>query len=128
MTHSVRIDKWLWAVRLYKTRTVAAEACKAGKVLVNDQHVKPSREVHLGEVIQAVTGDISRTVRVTGLIDKRVGAAIAREHAEDLTPPEEYNKPRERNYSSGIVRPKGAGRPTKKQRREIDAFNEKPVE
>jgi ribosome-associated heat shock protein Hsp15 len=118
--NAVRVDKWLWAVRLYKTRTIAADACKSGKVRVNDRHVKPSREVHLGEIIKAQTGDITRTVRVIGLVDKRVGAAIARENAEDLTPPEEYNKPREPNYSRGIVRPKGAGRPTKKDRRAIE--------
>ncbi len=122
VSNSVRIDKWLWAVRLYKTRTIAATACKNGKVLVDDQHVKPSRDVHVGEIIKAKTGDITRTVRVIGLIDKRVGAPVAREHAEDLTPPEEFNKPRDPNYSRGLVRPKGSGRPTKKERREIDSL------
>jgi ribosome-associated heat shock protein Hsp15 len=117
---SVRLDKWLWAVRLYKTRSLAIAACKGGHVLVNDQKVKPSREVHLGEVVKARTGDITRTVRVTGLIHQRVSATIAREHAEDLTPPEEYAKPREPDYSRGIVRPKGAGRPTKKDRRALE--------
>jgi ribosome-associated heat shock protein Hsp15 len=126
VSKGVRIDKWLWAVRLYKTRTLAADACKAGRVLVNDREVKPSREVQVGEIVKAQTGDITRTVRVIGLIDKRVGAAVAREKAEDLTPPEEYNKPRESNFSRGIVRPKGAGRPTKKDRRAIDALVEPP--
>jgi ribosome-associated heat shock protein Hsp15 len=92
-------------------------------VLVNGRHVKPSREVHLGEIIKAQTGNITRTVRVAGLIDKRVGAATARENAEDLTPPEEYNKPREPNYSRGVVRPKGSGRPTKKERRDLNKLN-----
>jgi ribosome-associated heat shock protein Hsp15 len=119
----VRVDKWLWAVRLYKTRALAADACKRGGVLVNGLPAKPSRDVHIGETVQAKTGQITRTVKVAGLIEQRVGAAIAREHAEDLTPPEEYNKPREPDYSRGIVRPKGAGRPTKKDRRDLDSLN-----
>lgn len=127
MSNAPRIDKWLWAVRLYKTRTIAAEACKAGHVLVDGVRVKPSRAVRIGETIQAKTGDITRTVRVTGLIERRVAAAIAAENAEDLTPPEEYNKPREANYSRGIVRPRGAGRPTKKDRRQIDRIGEEPA-
>src|SRR5436190_23990333 len=109
---SVRIDKWLWAVRLYKTRTLAADACRRGDVLVNEQPAKPSRDVRIGEIISAKTGHITRTVRVTGLIEKRVSAPVAAQNAEDLTPPEEYAKPREKDFSSGIVRPKGAGRPT----------------
>ena len=116
----VRVDKWLWAVRLYKTRTLAADACRAGHVLVNGQPVKPSRDVHIGESVTAKTGHITRTVRVTGLIDKRVSATIARESAEDLTPREEYAKAREPDYSRGVVRPKGAGRPTKKERRDAE--------
>jgi ribosome-associated heat shock protein Hsp15 len=101
---------------------VAAAACKSGKVLVNDHPVKASRDVHMGEVIKAQTGDITRTVKVIGLIDKRVGAPIAKENAEDLTPPEEYNKPRQPTYARGLVRPKGSGRPTKKDRRAIDSL------
>jgi ribosome-associated heat shock protein Hsp15 len=124
---SVRIDKWLWAVRLYKTRTLAAEACKAGHVLVDDRHVKPAREVHVGEIIKAQTGEILRTVRVTGLIERRVSAPMARENAEDLTPPEELNKPRTPDYSRGIVRPKGAGRPTKRDRRKLEDLTEGAV-
>ncbi len=120
MSAGVRIDKWLCAVRLYKTRSLAAAQCKAGHVLINGQAVKPAREVHPGEIIQARTGHITRTVRVTGLIEQRVSAPVARENAEDLTPPEELTKPREPDYSRGIVRPKGTGRPTKKDRREIE--------
>jgi ribosome-associated heat shock protein Hsp15 len=115
----VRIDKWLWAVRLYKTRSLAAAQCKAGHVLINGQPVKPAREVRLGEIIQARTGHVTRTVRVAGLIEQRVSAPLAKENVEDLTPPEEYAEPREPDYSRGIVRPKGAGRPTKKDRREL---------
>jgi len=120
--NGVRIDKWLWAVRLYKTRTIAAEAIKGGHVLVNEARVKPSREVRIGEVIKARTGDMARIVRVSGLIERRVSAAAAREQMEDLTPPEEYSKPREPNFSRGLVRPKGSGRPTKKDRRAMEEF------
>ncbi len=116
----VRIDKWLWAVRLFKTRSLAADACKGGHVRVNGQHVKPAREVHLGEILQARIGHITRTVRVTGLIDQRVSAPLARENAVDLTPPEELAKPREPDSSRGIARPKGMGRPTKKDRRALE--------
>src|SRR5215211_573595 len=117
---SVRIDKWLWAVRLYKTRTLAANACRHGGVLVNGQPAKPSREVRLGETITAKTGHITRTVRVSGLIEKRVSAPVAAQNAQDHTPPEEYAKPREKDFSSGIVRPRGAGRPTKRDRRKLE--------
>ena len=120
MSAGVRIDKWLWAVRLYKTRTLAADACRSGDVLVNGQPVKPSRDVHPGEIVKAKTGHITRTVRVTGLIERRVGADVARENAEDLTPPEEYARLREPDYSRGVVRPKGSGRPTKKERRALE--------
>ena len=122
----MRIDKWLWAVRLYKTRSLATAACKAGHVLVNERKVKPSRDVQPGEIVKAQTGEVMRTVRVLGLIDKRVGAALARDYAEDLTPPEEYTKRRGPDFSRGIVRPKGTGRPTKKERRAIDSLQEEP--
>ena len=79
MSNGVRIDKWLWAVRLYKTRTIAADACRRGDVLVNEQQVKPARDIHFGDIVKAKTGEIVRTVQVTGLIEKRVGPAIARD-------------------------------------------------
>lgn len=119
---SVRIDKWLWAVRLYKTRTMATSACNAGKVQVNDQNVKPSRAVRVGEIVKAACGDITRTVKVTGILETRVGAKLVNQHLEDLTPPSEYEKPREKKLAPVGFRPKGAGRPTKKQRRQIDTF------
>ncbi|MFN7138430.1 MAG: RNA-binding S4 domain-containing protein [Limisphaerales bacterium] len=121
---SVRIDKWLWAVRLYKTRTLAADACVAGKVRVAEQSVKPSRLIRAGEIITAVTGEITRTVKVVGLVDKRVGAKLVPQHLEDLTPASEYEKPRDPNFTPFMFRPKGAGRPTKKDRRSIDKLQE----
>lgn len=119
----VRLDKWLWSVRLYKTRSLAAAACTSGKVQLNGQSVKPSRAVKIGEVFTAVCGEITRTVKVVGLLGSRVGAKLVEQYAEDLTPPEEYAKPREKAYlPPPLVRPKGTGRPTKKERRSLNPF------
>ncbi len=118
---SVRFDKWLWAVRLYKTRTLAAAACRHGHVTVEGQPVKAARDVRVGETVQARTGEIVRTVKVLKPLDHRVGAALVKEFAEDHTPESEYQKQREKTYLPPLFfRPKGAGRPTKKERRQID--------
>jgi ribosome-associated heat shock protein Hsp15 len=118
---SVRLDKWLWAVRIYKTRSIAAAACTGGKVHIQGQAVKPARTVHIGEVITAVTGEITRVVKVTGLLEQRVGAKVVVQYVEDLTPASEYEKQRERRILAPVaLRPKGTGRPTKKERREIE--------
>lgn len=117
---SVRVDKWLWAVRLYKTRTIAADACNGGKVRIQDHPVKPSRLVRPGEIVTAVTGEITRTVKVTAVTDRRVGPRLVPNYLEDLTPRSEYEKPRDPYFAPVIFRPKGAGRPTKRDRRKID--------
>ncbi len=117
---SVRIDKWLWAVRLYKTRSLAAAACVSGKVQIQGYAVKPARDVHVGELITAVTGEITRTVKVVALLERRVGAKMVPEYLEDLTPASEYEKPRRRDLPVVALRDKGTGRPTKKERREIE--------
>jgi ribosome-associated heat shock protein Hsp15 len=116
----MRIDKWLWAVRLFKTRTLAATACRQGRVTIASQPVKPSRDVKLNDLIVARTGEITRTVRVLALIDHRIGASLVPQYAEDLTPPAEYEKPRDRILPPLFRRPKGAGRPTKRDRRQLD--------
>ncbi len=116
----VRMDKWLWAVRIYKTRSMAAAACTSGHVKVQGQSVKPARNVHIGEVITAVTGEITRTVKVTGMLEHRVGAKLVPHYLEDLTPPSEYAKPRQPNLNPAPLRQKGSGRPTKKDRREME--------
>ena len=116
----VRLDKWLWAVRAYKTRSLAIEACKAGHVKIAGQRVKPSHVVKVGEVITFRGGDLDRTFRVLGLIEKRVGAPTAKEYAEDLTPPSEYEKARQPVVAPLFHRPKGAGRPTKRDRRLLE--------
>jgi ribosome-associated heat shock protein Hsp15 len=117
---SVRIDKWLWAIRLFKTRSLATEACRHGRVSVGGQPVKPSRDVRTGDLIVAKTGELTRTVKVLALLEHRVGAQVVKEYAEDLTPASEYEKPRERFLQPLFARPKGSGRPTKKDRRQID--------
>src|SRR5712671_2921684 len=112
----VRMDKWLWAVRLYKTRTLAASACAGGKVRVGGQPVKPARSVRVGEVIIAPIGEVTRTIRVVNLIECRVPAPEATQCYEDLTPASEYEKPRLPDFRPLAIRPKGTGRPTKKDR------------
>lgn len=119
----IRIDKWLWAVRLYKTRTLATDACKAGKIKINDEAVKPSYDLSADKILQINKQGEKWTIKVIKLIEKRVSAPLAAECYEDLTPPEEKDKLK---YPSFFyeVRDKGIGRPTKKDRREIDKFKE----
>jgi ribosome-associated heat shock protein Hsp15 len=119
---SVRIDKWLWAVRLYKSRSLATEACNAGHVKISGIRVKPSREVGVGDAITALTGRIHRTVKVLALLEQRVGAKLVSQFLEDLTSPDEYARARAEALQAPIHFPKGFGRPTKKQRRQLERF------
>ncbi len=122
MSEVVRIDKWLWAVRIYKTRNLAADACRAGKVRINDKPVKPSHEVKLNEAIVINLTPLIKTVKVIGILKNRVAAKLVEDYLEDMTPQEEYDKlklMRELNYEH---RRRGEGRPTKKQRRMIDVI------
>jgi len=116
-----RIDKWLWAVRVFKTRSLATEACKAGKIRVAENAVKPSREVRQGMVISVQAGPITRTLKVVQLLQNRVGAKLVSEYMQDLTPEEEYAK-LELIKQQPFRRDRGAGRPTKKERRDIDTW------
>jgi ribosome-associated heat shock protein Hsp15 len=118
----VRLDKWLWAVRLYKTRTSAADAIKAGHVRIQGRTVKPSHRVKPQEMITAQIGALTRTVKVLALLERRLGAKLVSQFLEDLTPASEYAKPREPKFAPLFSRRKGAGRPTKKDRRAIDPF------
>jgi len=116
----IRIDKWLWSVRLFKTRSQATVACKGGKVKIEGMVVKPSREVKLEDIIQVQSGGFSKTVKVIGLLKNRVSARLAVEYVEDITPEEEIAKRlmmKDVNYER---RERGVGRPTKKQRRLIE--------
>lgn len=124
----IRIDKWLWAVRLYKTRSIASDACRKGLVLVNDQQVKPSRSVRLGEIVTVKKKPVFYKYRVTGLIAKRQSAAIARENLENITPEKEMKKLEVQKQTVHEHRPKGWGRPTKKERRTLDQFKNKGLD
>lgn len=124
---AIRIDKWLWAVRLYKTRSLAANACRCGHVRLDNQPVKASRDVRPGDTIVARTGSIQRTVRVRAILEDRVGAPRVPEFLEDLTPPEELQRQREPSFLNPAWRPPGSGRPTKRERRLLDAFLEPPL-
>ncbi len=119
-SNSARIDKWLWCVRLFKTRSLATRACRSGKIKIDNEDVKPSREISEGTIITIKSGAIEKTVKVKELLNKRVGAKLVDKFMEDLTPEEEYKKIELIKSQSVLKRPKGLGRPTKKERREID--------
>ena len=119
---SVRLDKYLWAIRIYKTRTDATDACKGGKVRLNGYDVKPSKEVKRGDVIVARKGAVSYTYRVLELVDKRQGAKLVPNYAEDQTPQEELDKLRAPVETFFLKRDRGAGRPTKKDRRQMESL------
>ena len=116
----VRIDKWLWAVRLFKTRSDATDACRGGRVRIGEERVKPSRSVKLGELVQVQKDDILREARVLAFVGKRVGAKLVSGYMEDLTPPERLQEKRETYAQTILRRDRGAGRPTKRERREIE--------
>lgn len=118
----VRIDKYLWAIRVYKTRTDATDACKGGKVRVNGSDTKPSRSVKPGDVIVARKGAVVYTYKVLQLIDKRQGAKNVSIYAENQTPQEELDKLRAPVETFFLKRDRGAGRPTKKDRRQMDSL------
>ncbi len=116
----LRIDKYLWSIRVYKTRTDATDACKGGKVRVNGSDIKPSKGVKVGDVITARKGAVVYTYKVLELIDKRQGAKLVPRYAENLTPQEELDKLRAPVETFFLKRDRGAGRPTKKDRRQME--------
>ena len=116
----LRIDKWLWCARLFKTRTLAADACKGGKVKIDNTSVKPAREVKVGDEIQVQIEQLHKVVRVKSLIKNRVSAKQITEVYEDITPTEEYERIEFMRAFKNEWRERGAGRPTKKDRREIE--------
>lgn len=120
----VRIDKWLWATRVFKTRTIAADACKKGRVMINNITVKPSRMIKVGEVIQVRKPPVTFSFKVLALSENRMGAKLVPNFLENVTTPDQYEI-LEMNKISGFVnRAKGLGRPTKKERRELEQFTE----
>ncbi|MBE9512218.1 MAG: RNA-binding S4 domain-containing protein [Bacteroidetes bacterium] len=124
MTKKVRIDKWLWAVRIYKTRGMAATACRKGKVIIDNLPVKPSRNVTLDEIINVKKPPVIFTYRIKGLPLKRLSAKLANECFKDLTPQEESDKLKVKELPGFGHRKRGDGRPTKKERRIIDKYND----
>jgi ribosome-associated heat shock protein Hsp15 len=120
MEDGVRIDKWLWSVRIYKTRNQATLACKSGRVKIGDHAVKASREVKPGEVITISLESLKKSVKVLDLAEHRLGAKLVAGFMEDLTPEEEYRKLQLRKDGGSGYRLKGLGRPTKKDRRELE--------
>ena len=117
-----RIDKWLWAARIFKTRTLAADACKNGRITVNDVQVKPSRMVKLGDVIGVRKPPVTYTFRLLKPIEQRVGAKLLPEIYENITAPDQYELLEMTRISGFVDRQRGTGRPTKKDRRQMDAF------
>lgn len=120
MSEGVRIDKWLWSVRLFKTRSLASDNCKSGKVLIDGATVKASRIIHINELITIKRPPVLYTYKVIGLISRRVSASIAAKHLENQTPQSELDKLRQVHESVFFKRDSGTGRPTKKERRDID--------
>ena len=124
MKDEIRIDKWLWSVRLFKTRTLAAEACKKGKITLANSPVKASRNIRIGEVVQIKKTPITYSFKVIAFPSSRLGANLVHEYMTNVTPPEQYEILELSKTSGFIDREKGTGRPTKKDRRVLDEFTE----
>ena len=122
MAENVRVDKWLWAVRIFKTRSEATEACKKGYVLIDKLPVKPSRMLQPGYIVQVRKPPIERIYKVLGLSEKRISAKLSEEFVLDITPSEILELLEVQKNMRGFMREKGTGRPTKKERRDIDEF------
>ncbi|MFA6400725.1 MAG: RNA-binding S4 domain-containing protein [Salinivirgaceae bacterium] len=120
----LRIDKWLWAVRLYKTRSLATEACKKGRISINGSEVKASRNVKIGDMIEVKIPPILYRYQVKELLHNRVGAKLVSEYMTDLTSEQEVIKIDMMRLNLGGYRERGAGRPTKKERRLLDDWQQ----
>lgn len=120
----VRIDKWLWAMRVFKTRTIATDACKKGRVTMNGVAVKPSRAIKIGDVIDVKKPPIIYTFRVKQLTGNRLGAKLVPEYLENITAPSQYELLEMTRISGFVDRRKGLGRPTKREGRELSRFKE----
>jgi len=116
----LRVDKWLWAVRIFKTRSLAADACRKNQVSVEGVFVKASRIIKENEVVKVKKPPFTYTYRVKGLLGNRLSASLVKDFVEDITPEEEIEKMKMSRISFGIFREKGLGRPTKKERRNLD--------
>ena len=117
-----RIDKWMWAARIFKTRTIAAEACKKGRISINGAQAKPARTVKPGDVVQVRKPPVTYSFKVLQAIEKRVGAKLVPDVMENVTTPDQYELLEMSKISGFVDRARGTGRPTKKERRDLDEF------
>jgi len=124
MKTEVRIDKWLWAVRLFKTRTLAADACKKGKVIIQNVQVKPSRNVKVGDIVSIKRNPILFSFKVLALSENRMNAKLVADFMLNVTTPDQLELIELAKLAGQIGRDRGTGRPTKKERRELDDFIE----
>ena len=122
MSDQARIDKWLWAVRIYKTRSIAAEACKKGHISIGDRTAKPAHNVRVGDVVNVKKSPITYSFRVLKCTENRVGAKLVPEQMENITSQEQYEILEMSKISGFVDRMRGTGRPTKKERRDLDQF------
>ena len=125
MDEPIRIDKYLWAVRLYKTRSLATDACRCGHVRMNGQPLKPSHEIKVGEVYELSIEQLHKVVEVKQMLGNRVGAKLVENYLIDRTPQEEYERIQLIRQYAFEKRDRGAGRPTKRERRDIEEFKYK---
>lgn len=124
MAETARIDKWLWATRIFKTRSIASDACKNGRVTIGGVNMKPSRSVKVGDVVSVKKPPITYSFKVLKTIEQRVGAKLLPEIYENVTDPKQYELLEMSRISGFVDRARGTGRPTKKERRALDAFVE----
>jgi ribosome-associated heat shock protein Hsp15 len=123
--HTTRIDKWLWAVRIFKTRSLASDACAGGKIKIDDTAVKASRNIMHNDIIQVRKGVVKYLYKVRKIAEKRMAAKLVPDFLEDMTPEEELAKLQSAHKQPIQTREKGQGRPTKRERRNMDKFREK---
>ena len=124
MDKDVRVDKWLWATRVFKTRTIATEACKKGRVSIGGLNVKPSRPLKVGEIVDVRKPPVTYSFRVKALAENRMGAKLVPEYLENVTPASQMELLEMVKISGFINRQKGLGRPTKKEGRELSRFTD----
>ena len=122
MSEIARIDKWLWAARIFKTRSIAVDACKNGRVTIGGVNVKPSHTVKAGEVVSVRKPPVTYSFKILKTIEQRVGAKLLPEIYENVTPPDQYELLEMSRISGFVNRARGMGRPTKKDRRALDEF------
>jgi ribosome-associated heat shock protein Hsp15 len=122
----MRIDKYLWCIRTFKTRSIATESCKKGHVKIDSVNCKPSKDVYGGEIITVRKNQINLKIEILSIPESRIGAKLLQQFCKDITPKEEFEKLDLLKYSKDYYRKRGTGRPTKKDRRDIDDYYESP--